>query len=367
MTLLPGVLLTLFVAITSQPPNLEVGSPFTLSASTGGLVASSSYYLKIRIGSTSATMTKGQTFNNQNDSPDDWLSDGTDWTLFPTFLTNFSGVWSGEITGRPGDGVTPGQNYLTVRIRKVGASTNSDSASVAAVINASSASSQTSDNSQETKLPGVTFDLGSNYALGQTFGANVALADFDPNTEFYLKVRGGTEETLLNKVQTKSGESFLGDTESWTKLPLIKTDGEGKWGGQVEAVLGEDKPEGKYKIRLRVHKKDADTSFDSSIREVTFQKPAVTADQSSTAVLATATSNVSDLLEEDEETATGTELVLDLPQEILGESTMSSSLAAIPKSFPGEPLPLILSGGIALSLAFLYNTIRHIWLRKISI
>ncbi|MEK7565948.1 MAG: hypothetical protein AAB506_02805 [Patescibacteria group bacterium] len=136
------------------------------------------------------------------------------------------------------------------------------------------ASSQNSQDSQvvaPAPTPKIDWALEDKIYVAKEFKTTkLELSNFDINTEYLLKLRAGTEEGKLTKLQTKNGSAFLSDGETWSKFPLIKTDENAKWAGEIKGFLGEDKPDGKYKIQLRIRKKDTDTYLVSDMKEITF-------------------------------------------------------------------------------------------------
>lgn len=115
------------ISITSLPSTLVAGQSFTVAASASSLIANAAYYTKIRLGTSTDALNKGQTNNSLNDSPDDWLGDSDSWSKFPQITADSSGNWSGNIVGRPSDTAVIGSNVVTVRMRKTDGSTNYDS------------------------------------------------------------------------------------------------------------------------------------------------------------------------------------------------------------------------------------------------
>lgn len=263
------------ITITSVPDTLTVGQPFDLNISVSGLTTNFNYYGKIRLGTPSATLNQGQTYNSLNNSPDDWLNDtGDSWTKFPQITSDSSGNWSGILTGRPSESAFAGLNYILFRVKKADSSSATyDSATVSAII--SPAANQQTDSPADQPSPNITVNIGNNFILGREFNIGIKLENFDSNQDYYLKFRAGTDENSLAKGQTKNGSAFYADNESWSKFPQIKTDGSGKWDRQISARIGEDKPVGQYTIRIRVRKKDADTFYDSGTKNISLSSPPV--------------------------------------------------------------------------------------------
>lgn len=121
--------------------------------------------------------------------------------------------------------------------------------------------------------PKIEWNLEDKIYVGRDFKTTkLELSNFDGNTEYYLKLRAGTEEGKLTKIQTKNSSAYLSDGESWSKFPLIKTDENSKWTGEIKGLLPEGKLEGKYKILLRIRKKDTESFYESDMKEIDFSK-----------------------------------------------------------------------------------------------
>ncbi len=126
----PSSVLAATVSITSIPSDLTALTSFTLSASASGLIPNAPYFAKIRLGVSITSLTKGQTFNSSNDSPNDWLSDTDSYSLFSQIITDGFGNWSGDAIGRPSESSSVGDNYVVLRLRRTDNSTNYDSSGV---------------------------------------------------------------------------------------------------------------------------------------------------------------------------------------------------------------------------------------------
>lgn len=361
MALLPGVLLTLILTITDVSPSVITSAEdmITISASASGLSGSTQYLQAALTHEGSPTNYLGLTKN----LVDEWYlykSSPTSSDLGSYFykFTPVGSTWSGQIQAKidtSDDGFVGPGNYLIKLIKYVSSSGTVSNNSVTVSVNIPSPSDQSSISTQEASPPAVTISMGSAYELGEVFDIEINLFQFDPDTEFYLKVRGGIEETSLTKVQTRNGESYNADSESWTKFPLVKTDADGHWSGQIQGLVDMDKSEGNYKLRLRIHKKEADTSFDSSFKDVTFRRPILPEEISSVSGVASLSSFLTDLVELDDEEATAADIVLDLSEELLGASTTASFGATAQKTFANEGWMMILVGFISLGGAILYN------------
>lgn len=127
----------------------------------------------------------------------------------------------------------------------------------------------------QAPTPKIDWNLEDKIFVGRDFKTTkLELSNFEINTEYFLKLRAGTEEGKLTKIQTKNGSAYLSDGESWDKFPLIKTDENAKWTGEIKGMLAEGKPDGKYKILLRIRKKDTESFYESEIKEINFSKVA---------------------------------------------------------------------------------------------
>lgn len=137
-------------------------------------------------------------------------------------------------------------------------------------------SSATPEN-QVSPAPSPIIDLSSSNeaVIGEPFKVSFTLKNFDPETEYFIKIRGGLEENSLGKIQTRAGESFLSDTKKWELFPVIKTDNSGTINSEVMGYLDEKYPLGKYKFMLRFYEKTTGTTIKSGFQEITFSAPAI--------------------------------------------------------------------------------------------
>jgi hypothetical protein len=105
------------VTYMNTPALVVIGGEFTVSFSIDSLTASSSYYLKSRIGPGLNQLTKGQTKSDSGS----WLSEGDSWSSFPVLSSDESGRISGQISSRVSPSVgEAGRNFYALRILKVG-------------------------------------------------------------------------------------------------------------------------------------------------------------------------------------------------------------------------------------------------------
>lgn len=319
-------------SIISTPDNIVIGQSFTLTASASGMSSGSNYFTKIRIGSTSAAMNKGQTFNSLNDSPDDWLSDTSEWSKFPIVVSDSNGAWTGSLTARLVDSAFLGSNYFVFRLRSA-TGTNYDSASVSALI--SPAPPAPIQSPAITTSPAVSITVPEKITLGEPFKAKIELVGFDADSEYFYKLRAGLSETVLTKAQTQNGVAFLSDTETWTKFPVVRTDPSGKWSGEVTGRFEEDRETGTYKIRARLRKKDTETSYDSSLRETTIIQAVII----NTPFVATPTSS-KPVITTEIKNSTETKLVLGTKS----AETQASNYPEPQQDSKSNPAPLVMIG-----------------------
>ncbi len=219
-------------------------------------------------------MNRGQTKVTVN-STDSWLSDTDAWINFPNFTTDAFGIWSGNISARPGGEAFPGANLIILRLKRSDQSSYCcDSASVSATVTAAPVQT-TATTSQDSKpTPSIDWQAVSNAIQNENFKTSISLKNFSSDTTYYVKIRGGPDADHLTKAQTKSGNAFLSDNESWTGFPTINTDGSGAGSGDIYGLFTDDREAGAYKILLRVRKKDSDSFYESDIKDITLNKMA---------------------------------------------------------------------------------------------
>ncbi len=91
---------------------------------TNDALSSDSYYVKGRIGSTSASLNQGETFNPLLNS---WFSDTSGWSNFPTIAFSSSMIATGTVTLRTKSTATTGNNLIVVRVNRNSVSYDSSS------------------------------------------------------------------------------------------------------------------------------------------------------------------------------------------------------------------------------------------------
>lgn len=356
----------------SSPSSTVINSAdeiIIVKASYSGTLTSKQY-LQAAIRKIGETYYFGQTQNRRGE----WIHyQSVDTADFPNYSQNFfdfqatGSGWLGELkikldTESP-NFKGPG-TYLLKLFRYITAGKNEPDNSLEIIVNVASVSAKESDpvSSSQTTVPSPKIDwtLEDKIYVGRDFKTTkLELSNFEINTEYFLKLRAGTEEGKLTKIQTKNGSAYLSDGESWSEFPLIKTDEKAKWTGEIKGLLTEGKPEGKYKILLRIRKKDTESFYESDIKELNFIK--VADEVIIFATPAAATKSVS--LKVDVATKSAAAVVMASPsakQAVLGTKTQ--------KTLDPIPIVLIVTGVIfsAASVALflegkgIYDIIRRI-------
>lgn len=212
---------------------------------------------------------------------DEWYSYKSTPAL--TDLTNYfytfqlqAKAWSGTVSAKidtsDKDFAGPG-SYKLKLIRYTGNS-SSDSNFVYITVNVSSPSAETTGTGTANNTittaptPEINFALPGESRLGEEFKISLELKNFDKQADYYGKIRGAYENDTYNKAQTKNNSAYLWDGDSWGKFPLISTNDDGYWKGEVIGRIDPDKPEATYKIKIRLRQKDGETFYESESKEI---------------------------------------------------------------------------------------------------
>ncbi len=301
----------------------------TISASASGL-SNSNQYLQ-------AGLTKegeANYFGFTKNTGDQWHLYQSTPTLSDLYsFTPQNGTWSGQVQAKIDitDSGYKGPGNYSVKLFKYISSPNSrlDSNVVTVSINipaspppapappspspTSTSSSQTNDSKEITWIASNT-----TVRLGEDFKLSVQLKNFETAASYYLKIRAGQSADKLTKGETKNGNSYLSDNDSWTQFPQIQTDGSGNWVGDLAGKIISSEPTGSYIIKVRAKKASTDTTYDTADKNLTFSAATpVTAPTPPPPSPAVKTSSVSSPI---------------FHQEILGTntiSTMSASAAGV--------------------------------------
>lgn len=81
-----------------------------------------------------------------------------------------------------------------------------------------------------------TFSIDkSNVTLQESFQITAKIIEGSVNTNYFIKCRIGVDSSSLNEGQTYSPltDSWLFDTDAWTKMPQITSDDNGSWEGTI--------------------------------------------------------------------------------------------------------------------------------------
>lgn len=197
-----------------------------------------------------------------------------------SFFYNFIPVgssWSGQLQTKidTTDAGFKGPGNYNVKLFKFITSSPSHSNTITIVVNVPLSTSSPPP-VVATVTPMIDWTTVENANLGDTFKIKAKLVNFDPNQEYFFKIRGGTDESTLNKIQTQNGISYLSDTENWEKFPIVKTSDTGSWEGEQSGRVSEDKDIGNYFLRVRLRKKNSDTTIDSTSKQIKLiRKPVV--------------------------------------------------------------------------------------------
>ncbi len=299
------ILAAITINLVSPTTITSEGDVVTISASASGLTSSTQY---LQVGFTK----EGSNANylgfskNLSDSWYQYKSSPTtaDFSSYFYSFTPVSGNWSGQIQAKidsSDSGYSGSGNYTVKLMKYITSSTPLYSNDVTIAINISqpppppAGGPPPSPPSNPITTPTINWTTVSATDLGTIFQTTFTLTNFDANTSYYIKIRGGADENDLNKVQTQGGSGFLSDTDNWNQFPKVTTNSDGGGNGIVFGKVTTDKLPGPYKIRLRVHKQNGDNNYDSTLKDVVFSKPAspsvspstkTTASQSSAALLA---------------------------------------------------------------------------------
>lgn len=104
------------ITIRDAPLQMHKTSEFQVTFDVANdSVTSDSYYVKGRVGTSSATLSQGETFNPTTGS---WLSDTSAWSSFPALTFSNTGIATASVTLRTKTTAVIGNNILIVRINK---------------------------------------------------------------------------------------------------------------------------------------------------------------------------------------------------------------------------------------------------------
>jgi len=122
-------------------------------------------------------------------------------------------------------------------------------------------------------VPEVNITLDGKKFLDEKFAVKIEAKNFPVNTPFYAKLRGGIDEGSMSKARTQNNDSWLSDSESWGSFPIITTDNNGFWAGEIYGMVDGDKEAGGYKFRVRLRNKNTESNYDSQVKAIEIVKP----------------------------------------------------------------------------------------------
>lgn len=260
----PSAIHAASVFINSPPVEVKMGEEFLVNASFSA-TPNKEYFLKIRIGSSSAFLTQGLTNNPANSSPDDWLSDRDTWTKFPKVSTDQAGSWQGSLKSKTASSLTNRGDYrISLRIKALDSTTTYNSLTYPLkVLENSSPTSVTGAlaSSDEVRItsPPPKVELDSLFEVK-------GIVKSTPSVKINLKVLLGKSNLAkdMKDGRTQSPEgSWLAWNASWSKFPELSLDSAGLANFALKAKTSSDFSPGEAYLVIRVHDIDKDQNFDS--------------------------------------------------------------------------------------------------------
>lgn len=276
----PSSSLAATVSILSSPDSISFDTPFSFQTKVIG-DANVSYYLKARVGTSSAYLTKASTNNPTNTSPDDWLSDTDSWSKFPLGTTDNSGFWQGNITAKISASASLGSNLLILRIRKTASSTNIDSSSVSLTLTEPTPSPTPisvptdiptptpfpipTETPISTPTPPPVFSISASstdFSASEEIFVSTQISGLSPNTQYFLKgafiKEGGSNYFGL----TKTGNNWIKNSQTFSSQYPITTDSSGNFSGSLELMADTDDAgflgSGSYILKVRRYNQDGE-------------------------------------------------------------------------------------------------------------
>lgn len=123
-----GVFAAPKISILNSPTQINKNEEFGVTFNiTKDILSSDLYYIKGRIGSSSASMNQGETFNSVSNT---WLSDTASWNTFPFIAFLNSSIATSTVTLRAKSTAFTGNNFLIIRLNRNSTSYDSSSSTL---------------------------------------------------------------------------------------------------------------------------------------------------------------------------------------------------------------------------------------------
>lgn len=239
------------VSIISAPQEAALDTPFDIQIKLQA-EPKTVYYLKARLGASSRSLTRGLTHNPANQASDDWLTDQSKWTKFPTAETDEAGSWQGPLQIKAQKTATLGSNLLFLRTRKTDTTKNIDSSGKTITLTPlpsispsqlSASSPSPTPSSQPTITPQPSaqpiFGISSTPSAiksDQSFQVTVQLTNLEPNQIYFLKGAFIREDSKNYFGLTRVGDSWVKNNQPYSLQLAITTDATGSWNGSLETT-----------------------------------------------------------------------------------------------------------------------------------
>lgn len=231
---------------TNVPTEVQISQTFSFNTNITGTQAGEVYFVKCRLGQTSASLTEGQSYNSTTNT---WLSDTNSWIDFPTVNTSGNSV-SGSIQCRVKSNAPSGQKVIYARacLKKsdgsCGTSFQSSSGTPTNAISSSSTTSTPTPTPSPTPSSSSSSSTSSSFTISntpsqinsdQSFNAFINLSlSSNSSTTFYLK--GAFKKIGSSNYfgKTLVSGSWIKNNSSYSEQYKITTDSSGNWSGNLE-------------------------------------------------------------------------------------------------------------------------------------
>ncbi len=100
----------------------------------------------------------------------------------------------------------------------------------------------------------------SSATVEQEFNVNFSANDLEANTQYYGKMRLGTNKSYI-KGETKNGDSWFGDTATWPSFPVLQSDNSGIINGTIAGRAKTTAQLGTNQLFVRLRKVSGSTNI----------------------------------------------------------------------------------------------------------